>query len=93
MRKKPDMREREDRKQVRELMRRCDKACDFPNNTDPASRHVRLMAEGLLSKRGYPMLQEEPAHCAISLLATVAMLWEARNELEDLRITDEGYWP
>src|SRR3990167_821363 len=61
--------------------RRANKARRFPQNTCPASRHVQMMAEYLPTKKGYPMLQEEPEHCAQSMLATVAALYEARTDL------------
>ena len=69
-----------DRKLLHDLKRRVQKARTFPTNTCPASRHVQIMAECLASG-GYPMLHEEPLHCAISMLATVAALYEARAEL------------
>ena len=74
-----------DKALVKQLRKRCDKARNFPANTDPSSRHVQMMADGLTTKRGYPMLAEEPDHCAISLYATVANLWEARTEVERWR--------
>ena len=67
------------------LANACDNTRDFPANTCPASRHVQQMAEGLLSG-GYPMLSEEPAHCAESMLATVKALWEARREVHVLSV-------
>lgn len=63
------------------LLKRCARARNFPHNTCPASRHVQLMAEALSKGREYPMLQEEPEHCAVSMLATVAALYEARTAL------------
>ena len=65
-------------KQAREAVQRMRKARDFPEGTDVRSRHVALMAETLAKGKPYPMLDEERAHCAISLAITVAMLWEAR---------------
>lgn len=44
-----------------------------------------MMGELLPKKGGYPMLQEEPEHCAQSLLAVVAALYEARTELARFR--------
>ena len=64
---------------LKELRRRVNKARRFPDNTCPASRHLHIMADCLL-KGGYPMLQEEPDHCAESILAVLASLWEARTE-------------
>lgn len=69
-----------DAKRIKDLRNRVKRAKQFPVNTCPASRHVLMMAEGLL-KKGYPMLQEEPEHCAESMLAVVASLWEARTKL------------
>lgn len=58
----------------------------FPHSTCAASRHVHLMAECLLTgKKRYPMLQEEPEHCAVSMLSVVESLWKARLELRKLR--------
>lgn len=84
-----------ERKRLAALRRRVNRARNFPTNTDPYSRHVHIMAEWLLKpqpkKRGgpgalrYPMLQEEPEHCAESLLVTLAELWEARTELAKLK--------
>lgn len=71
----------------RRVQRAFDKA--FPECTDPASRHVRLMADALASGRGYPMLTEEPQHCALSLYATVEALWKARMEIRRLTQHDE----
>lgn len=69
-----------DDERVKSLRRRANKVRKFPHNTCPASRHLHIMAEGML-KGGYPMLQEEPEHCAESILATIAALWEARTAL------------
>ena len=60
-------------------------ARDFPHNTCPASRHTQIIGEYLAERKPYPMLQEEPEHCAGSLLATVAALYEARTEIARLR--------
>ncbi len=65
------------------LKKRADKARDFPTHTDACSRHAYIMAENMVKKRGYPMLVEEPWHCAISIMATVACLWEARAALAE----------
>lgn len=55
--------------------------------TCPASRHVHLMAEALWKGQPYPMLAEEPKHCAESLFAVVKALWEARQKLAALPST------
>lgn len=53
--------------------------------TCPATRHPHIMAEALANprKKGlrYPMLLEEPEHCAETMLAVLACLWEARQHL------------
>lgn len=67
--------------EVKNLKRRIAKARKFPMNTCAASRHVQIMGEKLPTKGGYPMLQEEPEHCAQSILATVAALYEVRTQL------------
>lgn len=71
---------------VDEEIRQMQASRDFPVNTCPASRHVQLMAEGL-SKDGYPMLQEDPKHCAGSLASVVGSLYEARSFLHSLGYT------
>ena len=65
---------------IKRLRARVRKAKNFPTNTCPASRHVQMMAEALL-KDGYPMLDDEPAHCAESMLAVVEALWKARTKM------------
>ena len=57
---------------------------NFPHNTCPASRHVQLIAEHLASGKKYPMLAEEPEHCAGSMLSTVASLFKARTQIRKL---------
>lgn len=73
--------------EIKNLKRRIRKARLFPVNTCPSSRHVQMMGEYLPTKKGYPMLQEEPEHCAQSILATVAALYEKRTEAA--RLLDE----
>lgn len=79
----------QDKKRIKQARRRVNKARNFPTNTCPASRHLHIMADCLLKpKKGgglrYPMLQEEPEHCAESILAVIASLWEARTKLAKL---------
>lgn len=69
----------DDRKRPTALRRRVARARRFPTNTCPASRHLNIMADCLLAG-GYPMLTEEPAHCAESILATLESLWLLRTE-------------
>jgi hypothetical protein len=78
-----------DKKRIQKARRRADKARKFPTNTCPASRHLHIMADALLKPKKdgslrYPMLQEEPEHCAESILAVIAGLWEARTKLAKL---------
>lgn len=77
--------EHDDRQWNRNTMRRIMRGAYFPEFTDPASRHVRIMADSLMRSGDYPMLTEEPEHCAGSLLATVEALWKARKEIARLR--------
>ena len=65
------------------ILRRVHRAEKFPFNTDPCSRHVREMAEGLL-RGGYPMLTWEPEHCAVSMLAVLESLYKLRTKLAKL---------
>jgi hypothetical protein len=60
--------------------RRVNKVRDFPKNTCPASRHLHLIADSLSRGKPYTMLQEEPEHCAIAMLACLAELWEYRTK-------------
>ncbi|MGR3495244.1 hypothetical protein [Citreimonas sp.] len=59
-----------------------------PHRTDPTSRHVKVIAEGLRDLRS-PMREAlagyDPDHMASSLELTVKMLWEARAEIERLK--------
>ena len=57
---------------------------DFPNNTCPASRHVQMIAEDLASVGKYPMLKEDPGHCAGSIASVVTNLYEARSFLASI---------
>jgi len=49
-------------------------------NTCPASRHLHMMAEALASGRKYHMLNEEPQHCAETMLSVLHSLWTLRTE-------------
>jgi len=72
------------------LKRRATRARKFPDNTCPASRHLHLMAQSLAAGKPYPMLADEPQHCAESMLAVLAALWEARTKLQRLEDTKHG---
>lgn len=65
---------------------RARKARRFPENTCPASRHVQAMGEKLA--KGCSLLAantDDLKHAGESLLATVAALWEARDEIKRLK--------
>lgn len=74
-----------DKALLKKLRRRASRARSFPVNTCPASRHLHIMADCLTKKGGYPMLTEEPEHCAISIMSVLASLWEARTKLAKLQ--------
>jgi hypothetical protein len=69
-----------DEKYVRNLKKRVARAKNFPENTCPASRHLEMIAQGLLHG-GYPRLVEDPKECAATMLSVLESLWKARNEL------------
>lgn len=47
--------------------------------TDPCSRHLHIMADCLSTgSRQYPMLQEEPEHCAETIYFVLENLWKDR---------------
>lgn len=70
---------------LRNTRRRVNRARNFPANTCAASRHLHLMACQLAAGKPYPMLQEEPAHCAMTMLAVLESLWKARTEVARLK--------
>lgn len=65
--------------------RRAAKARRFPDNTCGASRHLHIMANYLAAGKPYCMFTEEPQHCAESIYAVIAALWEARTELAKVK--------
>lgn len=71
--------------ELKALRRRVSKARDFPKHTCLASRHVHIMADVLARGGVYYGFMEEPQHCAETLYAVLASLWEARKELAKLR--------
>jgi hypothetical protein len=71
------------------LRRRVNRARRFMVNTCPASRHLHTIASEMAAGRIYPMLDEEPVHCAKSMLSVLESLWKARLELIRLK----GTWP
>jgi hypothetical protein len=52
--------------------------------TCPASRHAQMIGEYLGTRRPYAMLQEEPEHCAESILSTVASVYRLRLRVYNL---------
>lgn len=66
-------------KRLRDLLKRVDQARDFPTNTCPASRHLHMIAKALAAGEPYPMLTEEPEHCAETMLAVLESLWILRS--------------
>lgn len=71
---------KDDQKRLRNLRRRVKAVRDFPMHTCPASRHLHLIAEALATGKPYPMLHEEPQHCAETMLAVLEGLWMLRKE-------------
>lgn len=67
-------------KQLRELMKRVGAARHFPANTCPASRHLHMIADHLARGKPYPMLTEEPEHCAETMLSVLESLWTLRTK-------------
>lgn len=65
---------------TKDALKRAKKARKTFVNTCPASRHLFIMADLLAKGKPYPMLQEEPEHCAVSMLAVLAALWELRTK-------------
>lgn len=72
-------------RKLKNLRRRVDRARDFPANTCPASRHLHLIAEILAAGKPCSMLQEEPEHCAETMLYVLESLWKARSKLARLK--------
>lgn len=62
------------------VRRRVNRARNFPKNTCPASRHLHMIAEALATGKPYPMLQEEPEHCAGTMLSVLESLWKLRTQ-------------
>lgn len=67
------------------VRRRVNRARKFPENTCAASRHLHQIAEHLAAGKPYPMLHEDPQHCAGSMLAVLEALWKARTALAKLK--------
>lgn len=70
------------------MKRAANRARKFCVNTCPSSRHLHIMADALLSKRQgyrYSMFEDEPEHCAQSILAVLISLWQTRTLLDKTR--------
>ena len=64
-----------------------------PEDTDPASRHVKMIAQGLRMKRSpirAALADFDPDHMAGSLEATVVALWRARARIRELEGKENG---
>jgi hypothetical protein len=70
----------DDKRRLRALLKRVEAARKFPTNTCPASRHLHMIAERLAKGKPYPMLDEEPEHCAETMLSVIESLWTLRTE-------------
>lgn len=67
------------------VIRRVNRARQFPINTCPASRHVHMIGEVLIRGKRYAMIDEEPEHVGGSILSVVESLFKARTEIDRLR--------
>lgn len=74
-----------DKIRMRNLRRRVSRARNFPVNTCQASRHLEIMAETLAAGKPYPMFDEEPEHCAETMLYVLEALWKARTKLSRIK--------
>ena len=63
---------------IANIRRRVDRARNFPHNTCPASRHLHQMALEILNG-GCIQIQEDPEHCAASMLSVLESLWKLRT--------------
>ena len=75
----------DDKRKLANLRRRVNRARKTFVNTCPASRHLHLIAVRLAAGHPYPMLQEEPEHCAETMLSVLESLWKARTELARMK--------
>ena len=62
------------------LLKQLKEARNFPINTCPRSRHVEMIAEKLFKGKVFHILNEEPKHCAESMLCTVKSLYLERTK-------------
>lgn len=81
-------------REIRNARRRVMRARHAAPYTDPCSRHLHIMADCLSSgSRQYPMFQEEPEHCAITIYAVLESLWKDRAAIAKRISKDEGEHP
>ncbi len=71
---------------LRNLRRRVNRARNFPTNTCPASRHLHIIAEALVSGQPYAMLTEEPEYCGETMLSVLESLWSLRTAAPSLPV-------
>jgi hypothetical protein len=72
----------DERRRLRNAQRRTMRArLNSFNWTDPASRHLHQIADALAQGGPYPMLHEEPGHCAETMLAVLESLWKLRAKV------------
>ena len=69
-----------DRKLLVNARRRVNRARHFMENTCPASRHLHVMADSLANGQPYAMFEDEPEHCAITMLSVLESLWKLRTQ-------------
>jgi hypothetical protein len=54
-------------------------------HTCPASRHLYLMADVLITYGRCRHIEQDPHYCAATMLAVLESLWKARIQLEKRR--------
>lgn len=77
----------DDKALFRAAVKKCDKARKADGKTVvtcPASRHAQMIAEYVGARKPYPMLQDEPEHCAESILSAVASVYRLRLRVYNL---------
>lgn len=69
------------------LRRRVMRARNFPNNTCPASRHLHMIADALVSRGRKCPIEEcwDAEHMAGTILSVLESLWKARTHLAKVR--------
>ena len=73
------------RNRLPNLRRRVNRARNFPANTCPASRHLHLMADGLIRYGKDCNIADEPERSAGSMYSVLESLWKARTELAKMK--------